>query len=189
MLSLRNLLNKEFVIVAILIILIMALFSYNGSKYSMLDGLTNAGSDEIPAYGDSYESVTGSSPAEYTESGGHDFLSGGTDMTGFSNSSTIDGMQTISPSMPVNDPNSLLPTDHNSDWARLNPSMSAGATPDLLQAGYHIGLNTIGQTLKNANLQIRSEPIIQKQDVGPWMQSTIEPDLGRVPLEIGSPGY
>jgi hypothetical protein len=57
--------------------------------------------------------------------------------------------------------------------------------PDLLQAGYHIGLDTIGQTLRNANLQLRSDPIIPKQEVGPWNHSTIEPDLGRVPLEIG----
>jgi hypothetical protein len=59
------------------------------------------------------------------------------------------------------------------------------AMPVLLQAGYHIGLDTIGQTLRNANLQLRSDPIIQKQDIGPWNQSTIEPDLARVPLEVG----
>jgi hypothetical protein len=34
-------------------------------------------------------------------------------------------------------------------------------------------------------LQLRSDPIIQKQDIGPWNQSTIEPDLARVPLEVG----
>jgi hypothetical protein len=57
--------------------------------------------------------------------------------------------------------------------------------PDLLQAGYHIGLDTIGQTLRNANQQLRSDPIIPVQQVGPWNQTTMEPDLGRVPLEIG----
>jgi hypothetical protein len=57
--------------------------------------------------------------------------------------------------------------------------------PDLLQAGYHIGLDTIGQTLRNPNYQLRSDPIIPKQEVGPWNLSTIEPDIGRVPLEIG----
>ena len=56
---------------------------------------------------------------------------------------------------------------------------------DMLQAGYHIGLDTIGQTMKNANLQLRSDPIIPKQSVGPWNQSTYEPDYARVPLEIG----
>lgn len=86
---------------------------------------------------------------------------------------------------PINNPENLLPTDSNSEWARLNPSMNAGTTPDLLQAGYHIGLDTIGQTLRNANLQLRSDPIIPKSVVGPWLQSTIEPDIARVPLEIG----
>jgi hypothetical protein len=59
------------------------------------------------------------------------------------------------------------------------------AMPDLLDAGYLIGLDTIGQTLRNANYQERSDPIIPKVDVGPWNNSTIDPDLGRVPLEIG----
>ena len=87
---------------------------------------------------------------------------------------------------PVASPSDLLPQDQNSQWAALNPSsLTQGGMPDLLQAGYHIGLDTIGQTLRNANLQLRSDPIIPKQDVGPWNHSTIEPDLGRVPLEIG----
>jgi hypothetical protein len=83
-------------------------------------------------------------------------------------------------------PSELLPQDQNSQWAALNPVAQGNiAAPDLLQAGYHIGLDTIGQTLKNANLQERSDPIIDKRDIGPWHQSTIEPDLGRVPLEVG----
>ena len=86
-------------------------------------------------------------------------------------------------------PSDLLPSDQNSQWAALNPvNMSQGniVAGDMLQAGYHIGLDTIGQTLKNANLQLRSDPIIPKQNVGPWNQSTFEPDYGRVPLEIGA---
>jgi hypothetical protein len=87
---------------------------------------------------------------------------------------------------PVANPSDLLPLDQHSQWASLNPMGPNNiATPDLLQAGYHIGLDTIGQTLRNANLQFRSDPIIPKSAVGPWNQSTIEPDLGRVPLEIG----
>lgn len=87
----------------------------------------------------------------------------------------------------VANPSELLPSDANSQWASLNPtSQSNPQMPDLLQAGYHIGLDTIGQTMKNANQQLRSDPIIQKADIGPWNQSTIEPDLARVPLEVGS---
>ena len=85
-------------------------------------------------------------------------------------------------------PSDLLPQDQNSQWSALNPNaMTQGNVllPDLLQAGYHIGLDTIGQTLRNPNLQLRSDPMISKQEVGPWNLSTIEPDVGRVPLEIG----
>ena len=88
----------------------------------------------------------------------------------------------------VASPNDLLPADQNSEWAALNPvNMSQGniIAGDMLQAGYHIGLDTIGQTMKNANLQLRSDPIIPKQNVGPWNQSTYEPDYARVPLEVG----
>ena len=84
----------------------------------------------------------------------------------------------------VVDPSELLPKDENSEFANLNPGNLP--TPDLLQAGYHIGINTIGQTLKNPNYQLRSEPIIEKKDIGPWNISTIEPDYIRAPLEIGS---
>ena len=88
---------------------------------------------------------------------------------------------------PVANPSDLLPADKNSQWSTLNPSLSQNnvIVPDLLEAGYHIGLDTIGQTLRNANLQERSDPIIPKQDISPWNNSTIEPDLGRVPLELG----
>lgn len=88
----------------------------------------------------------------------------------------------------VASPTDLLPADQNSEWAALNPvNMSQGniIAGDMLQAGYHIGLDTIGQTMKNANLQLRSDPIIPKQNVGPWNQSTYEPDYARVPLEVG----
>ena len=87
---------------------------------------------------------------------------------------------------PVANPNDLLPKDENSQWGELNQINANNiTTPDLLQAGYHIGLDTIGQTLRNANLQERSDPIIPKSVIGPWNQSTIEPDFGRTPLEVG----
>ena len=88
----------------------------------------------------------------------------------------------------IANPNELLPTDANSQWAALNPvNMNQGSilNGDMLQAGHHIGLDTIGQSLKNPNLQLRSDPIIPKQEVGPWNQSTYEPDYGRIPLEVG----
>lgn len=86
----------------------------------------------------------------------------------------------------MQDPASLLPKDENSEWARLNPSGNGTLdNVNLLKAGYHIGIDTIGNTLRNANLQVRSEPANPQLNVGPWNNTTIAPDLMRVPLEIG----
>jgi len=87
----------------------------------------------------------------------------------------------------VANPSDLLPASGGSSWAKLNPNADTNKViiPDLLEAGYHIGLDTIGQTLKNPNLQERSEPIIPKQAISPWNNSSYEPDIARVPLEIG----
>lgn len=81
----------------------------------------------------------------------------------------------------------LLPRDEHSQWAQVAPA-GVGSLEDknFLVAGYHIGINTVGQSLKNANLQLRSDPPNQQVAVGPWNQSTIEPDLNRRPFEIGS---
>ena len=87
----------------------------------------------------------------------------------------------------ITNPAELLPRDTNSQWAQLNPAGKGDlANMNLLKAGYHIGIDTVGQTLRNANLQIRSEPPNPRVNTGPWLQSTIEPDLMRVPLELGS---
>lgn len=87
----------------------------------------------------------------------------------------------------IQNPSDLLPKDSNSQWAQLNPSGKGDlANINLLKAGYHIGIDTVGQTLRNANLQERSEPPNPQLYVGPWNMSTIESDFMRPPLEIGS---
>ena len=108
--------------------------------------------------------------------------------------SSVNGVQTSMPGLPsscskpnIQNPAELLPRDSNSQWAQLNPTGKGElANVNLLKAGYHIGIDTIGQTLRNANLQIRSEPPNPQLSVGPWNQSTIEPDFMRPPLELGS---
>jgi hypothetical protein len=167
--------RKELVIIVIAVLIMMALLSYSGSKSFSLDGLEDGSSP--PSYSAQTQALA-KQPSVRETSAQHVAPAPEGIVTG-------QGAQL----KPVNNPSDLLPKDANSDWAQLNPSvMNAGATPDLLQAGYHIGLDTIGQTLRNANYQLRSDPIIPKQDIGPWSQSTIEPDLGRVPLEIGYGG-
>lgn len=159
--------RKEFVIAIIAVLIAVALLSYTDTKTVVYDGYTQGnGGYASQTQGLAQPSVLETSAQNVVPSGEN-------------NNYQL---------KPVNSPDNLLPVDTNSEWARLNPSMNAGTTPDLLQAGYHIGLDTIGQTLRNANLQLRSDPIIPKSVVGPWMQSTIEPDVARVPLEIGQCG-
>jgi hypothetical protein len=52
-----------------------------------------------------------------------------------------------------------------------------------LDAGFHVGVNTVGQSLRNANKQLRSEPSNPQVAVSPWLMSSIGPDLDRRPLE------
>jgi hypothetical protein len=81
----------------------------------------------------------------------------------------------------------LLPQDANSLWAQVSPSGQGSlADQNFLTSGFHIGINTVGQSLRNANRQVRSEPLNPQVKVSPWMQTTIEADINRRPLEIGS---
>jgi hypothetical protein len=157
--------TERIIILVVFLILAWALLSYSGAKTLKIDnmdtGIISSSSSSSPP------SSSPTVPASNTPS-------------------STPGMSSYSMQSSTN-PNDLLPQDQNSQWAALNPvSQGNIAAPDLLQAGYHIGLDTIGQTLKNANLQERSDPIIPKAAIGPWNQSTIEPDLGRVPLEVGA---
>jgi hypothetical protein len=155
--------TKERVLILILfIILAWALFYYSGSKSLAFDGMDggfpSTAATNAPPMATAAPAMAASSGVSST--GGYAL-------------------------QPVANPSELLPVDQNSQWSALNPNTMNQGMPDLLQAGYHIGLDTIGQTLRNPNLQLRSDPLIPKSEVGPWNQSTIEADVGRVPLEIG----
>jgi hypothetical protein len=82
-------------------------------------------------------------------------------------------------------PAELLPKDPNSVWAQQNP-MGNGSLKgkNFLSAGALIGVNTVGQSLRNANYQLRSEPPNPQMPVSIFNQSTIEPDVNRRALEI-----
>jgi hypothetical protein len=81
----------------------------------------------------------------------------------------------------------LLPKGTDSKWTLINPAGSGMlGDQNFLTAGYHVGINTIGQSLRNANLQLRSEPPNPQVAVSPWGISTIEPDIRTVGFEIGS---
>ena len=81
----------------------------------------------------------------------------------------------------------LLPKDAaNSKWAQVNPA-GQGDVQDqnFLTAGFHVGINTVGQSLRNPNYQLRSDPPNPRVQVSPWNQTTIEYDSSRRAFEIG----
>ena len=47
-------------------------------------------------------------------------------------------------------------------------------------------IDTQGNSLRNANLQLRSDPIVQQiPNITPWGNTTIGPDTNRKQFEIG----
>ena len=82
----------------------------------------------------------------------------------------------------------LLPKEAKDDWFDMpydkkqmmrieNENLLAGASTQS-----KIGIDTQGQTLKNASWDLRAAPPNPKFNVGPWMNSTIEPDYNIKPL-------
>lgn len=106
----------------------------------------------------------------------------------------VNGLNTDMQNMPpscaskqISNPKDLLPADNNSEFSKMNPSGAGDLmNVNLLRAGHHIGINTVGTSLRNANLQVRSEPHNPRLNTGPWNTSTITSDGHRRPLEIGS---
>jgi hypothetical protein len=79
-------------------------------------------------------------------------------------------------------------SDPNNTWNAVNPEVK-GTLEDrnFIDAGYHIGIDTQGSSLKLPYTDIRSLPPIPKRDVGPWNQSSWDdPSINRLPFEIGS---
>lgn len=101
--------------------------------------------------------------------------------------------QVAQPNNPANcfprdslNPGELLPKE-KSDYAAFQP-MGQGnlAGRNFLEAGKLIGIDTVGQSLRNANYQLRSEPANPRVAVSVFNNSTIAPDITRRHLEIGS---
>ena len=84
-------------------------------------------------------------------------------------------------------PDDLLPKNKSQQIKDFNNANPTGEGilkgVNYLDAGFHVGVNTVGQSLRNANLQLRSEPANPQVNVSPWMNTTIGPDLERKPLE------
>ena len=74
----------------------------------------------------------------------------------------------------------LLPKDVNNDWFETDFSNAQVGVDDsnlVVTDRYVIGVNTIGNSLKNPSYDIRAPPACPKFVVSPWGNSTIEPDF------------
>lgn len=81
----------------------------------------------------------------------------------------------------------LLPKDAaNSKWSQVATNGQGElSNQNFLTSGYHVGINSVSGSLRNANLQIRSEPPNPKLNVGPWNSSTISGNPFQKSFEIG----
>jgi hypothetical protein len=77
----------------------------------------------------------------------------------------------------------LLPTEKNADWFQVpNEKFNLLQAVDLEIPEIKIGIDTVGQSRKNATYDLRSAPPNPKFVVSPWQNSTIEPDYNTKPL-------
>jgi hypothetical protein len=181
--SLKNLWNDYGIagLVFVIVVLYGLYMLFNNLNAKGSYGNESMAQDRKKAYSDS-SSPMGPQPAQ--ESGNEVYSSVGSSMQ-----TSGQGVPSSCNSANSSNPSDLLPKDTNSQWAQLNPAGKGDlANINLLKAGYHIGIDTVGQTLRNANQQIRSEPPNPQVNVGPWNLSTIEPDFMRPPLELGQGG-
>jgi len=86
------------------------------------------------------------------------------------------GKQNPKPLQQKINPADLLPNENN-DLSNLNKNLISGPPRYISKQS---------DTLRNANLQIRSDPPVGNSETGPWNQATIQPDKMRKQFELGS---
>ena len=171
---LKKLKSHQLLMIAAIVVGGYFLYTYSQAKRGSLDSYSEINEAGAVAGSDEYQ------PA--SPHGEH------------SNNASAKGMSTNVQGLPpscvrqnVTDPRELLPRDTNSEFSKLNPQGSGELqNVSFLKAGTLKGINTVGTSLRNANLQLRSEPANPRMSVGPWNNSTITADSNRRDLEIGS---
>jgi hypothetical protein len=149
-------------------ILYVLFTSYSGAKSAVIDKAEELGG-------------TGGM-APLSDSGPYMSIPGGVG----GNASSVQGIQGRTPSSQQTyqetqlSSSELLPNGEiGASWAAVNP---VGAEDlkgqNFLQAGYHSNINVVGiaQTNRNASWDIRSELPNPQSKVGPFLNTTIDPD-------------
>jgi len=188
---LKKLASNQTVMIMAAVVVAFAVYSYSQGFNVSLSGMTGddgAAQASKQASRDPY--ATPSDSQIKCAAGGNNFVPADNNS---SQNASAGGASTDTYGLPpsctkqqVVDPSELLPKGGSNEFSKINP-MGGGDLKNvsLLKAGYHIGINTVGQSLRNANLQLRSEPPNPQLNTGPWNNSTITTDLQRRPLELG----
>lgn len=168
-----------------LFVLVIALVFYNNQKSSLLNAMNPGNNTSNNEDTDMDMNNDVNSNNENVEPANPQGMNSGP--------GSATGLRTITSGIPENclaratsNPVDLLPKDNN-DWGTMSPNGEGDLeNVNLLKSGHHMGVDTVGSSLRNANLQLRSEPPNPQTQVSPWLNSTIQPDLMRVPLELGN---
>lgn len=167
--------NEHFLGIAGLLVVVFALYKYSENKNVLKMGYSNSRALNPAPINQANPSVVGASTSNaYAPFNGQA-------SAGVSTSATSSSAM----NKPASNPADLLPADSNSSWASMNP-VGDLKNINLLNPTQVVGINTQGSSLRNANLQLRSEPPNPRMNTNcPWNVSTIEEDNMRKPLEIG----
>jgi len=152
------------------VVVVYSLFSsYSGSKSAVSEKL---------------EMELGGSGSSAPMSGQGPYSVGTSSLGG--NALAVDDMQGRTPASQqtytqnVLSSSELLPKgEMGASWAAVNPVGKSDLDgQNFLQAGYHANINIIGisQTNRNPTYDIRSEQPNPQSKVGPFLQTTIDPD-------------
>jgi|UniRef100_A0A6C0CDR6 hypothetical protein len=145
--------------------------SLNPASYSSNPSIENVSSQSITNSNSTYAPYNGNSNSQIATS-----------------ADSASAINQLVSSKAVSNPADLLPNSSANDWSNLNPVSSSDLRNiNLLNPTQLVGINTQGSSLRNSNLQIRSEPANPRSNTNcPWNISTIETDTFRRPLEIGA---
>lgn len=156
----------------------------NGYKRSSYSGSVrgNLGSDDWKSYFDHNNNMVSDS-----QSGdNNNFLPVDESGAGFaafksSGKATCGSNQNCEPE-DLFDADKYLPQETNDNWFDVQKEPISVKNRHLINMTHHIGVNTVGSSLKNASLDLRGSPANPKFVVSPWNQSSIEPDTNQKPL-------
>ena len=152
-----------------LVFLVYALYQYSQNKNLFQAGMTSYSTSNTNS-NSSAQNVSGNQVNGYSQD------------SAAAPVSQIENTATKQASNPLD----LLPSSGDA-WDSANPTPSLQGA-QLLNPSQVVGINTQGSSLRNANLQLRSEPPNPRMNTNcPWNISTIESDSLRKPLEIGAP--